>query len=111
MPTYEYRCEDCHTRTSFFVPRYEPPAAPRCRQCGSGNLQRLIFAPAYHRSEADRLAELDTSRPQDEDYYKDDRNIGLWAKKRLKELGHDPGPEFESIIEKAKKDTKEMLSS
>ncbi|MBI2320951.1 MAG: zinc ribbon domain-containing protein [Chloroflexi bacterium] len=111
MPTYEYRCPDCNARTSIFVQRYEPPAAPTCRQCGGSGLERLIFAPAYHRADGDRLADLDTSHAQGEDYYRDDRNVGLWAKRRLQELGHDPGPEFEGIIEKAKKETKEMLSS
>lgn len=111
MPTYEYRCNQCGQRTSFWVRAYEPPAEPICTACGSRELARLFSPVAYHRSEADRLAAVNTSKPQAEDYYRDDRNIGLWAKKRMLELGHDPEPEFEAIVEKAKKETKEKLSS
>lgn len=111
MPIYEYRCHQCGQRTSFLVRAYEPPAEPVCTACHSRELVRLFSPVAYHRSQPDRLAAIDTSKPQGEDYYRDDRNIGLWAKKRMTELGHDPGPEFEAIVEKAKKETKEKLSS
>jgi len=36
-------------------------------------------------------------------YYRDDRNVGLWAKKRMKEMGMDPGKEFDGVIEEARK--------
>ena len=108
MPIYEYRCADCGRKVEILVFPGERQVA--CPHCGSGALTRLMSRFAYHQSEADRLAAIDTSRPQGEDYYRDDRNIGLWAKKRLKELGHDPGPEFEGIVEKAKKKVSEELS-
>ncbi|MGQ9824331.1 MAG: FmdB family zinc ribbon protein [Desulfotomaculales bacterium] len=108
MPIYEYLCAGCQKRVEVLV--LSRDALVRCPRCGCADLERLMSPFAYHRSEADRLAGIDTSRPQSEDYYKDDRNIGLWAKKRLKELGHDPGPEFEGIIEKAKKKVKDELS-
>jgi len=108
MPIYEYRCADCGRKVEILVFPGERQVA--CPHCGSGALTRLMSRFAYHQTEADRLAGIDTSRPQSEDYYRDDRNIGLWAKKRLKELGHDPGPEFEGIVEKAKKKVKEELS-
>jgi hypothetical protein len=48
------------------------------------------------------VADLDTSRPRGDDYYKDSRNIGLWAKKRMKELGVDLGSKMEEIVEKGR---------
>lgn len=57
------------------------------------------------------MAEFDTSRPRDESFYRDSRNVGLWAKKRAKEMGADLGTQFEETVEKARsgKLVKEML--
>lgn len=62
-------------------------------------------------TEASRLAEFDISKPRDESFYRDSRNVGLWAKKRAKQMGVDLGPQFEATVEKARsgKLIKEML--
>jgi hypothetical protein len=62
-------------------------------------------------TESSRLAEFDTSKPRDESFYRDSRNVGLWAKKRAKQMGVDLGPQFEATVEKARsgKLIKEML--
>jgi len=46
-------------------------------------------------SEDARLADFDTSKPRDESFYRDSRNVGLWAKKRAKQMGVDLGGKFE----------------
>jgi hypothetical protein len=65
-------------------------------------MQRVMSRFAYHRSEASRLAAVDPSVPSGPDYYKDSRNVGLWAKKRAQELGVDLGSQFEETVEKAR---------
>ena len=57
------------------------------------------------------MAGFDTSGPRDESYYKDSRNVGLWAKKRAKEMGVDLGPKFDETVEHARsgKLIKDML--
>ena len=62
-------------------------------------------------AESSRLAEFDTSKPRDESFYRDSRNVGLWAKKRAQQMGVDLGPQFEATVEKARsgKLIKEML--
>jgi hypothetical protein len=57
---------------------------------------------AVHTTEASRLAALDTGAPRGDDYYKDSRNVGLWAKKRARQMGVDLGPKFEETVEKAR---------
>ena len=37
-----------------------------------------------------------------DDFYKDSRNVGLWAKKRMKELGVDLGSKMDEIVEKGR---------
>jgi hypothetical protein len=53
-------------------------------------------------TEASRLADFNTKRPRDDSFYKDSRNVGLWAKKRAKEMGVDLGPKFDETVEKAR---------
>lgn len=53
-------------------------------------------------SEASRLDNFDTGKPRDESFYRDSRNVGLWAKKRAKQMGVDLGPKFEATVEKAR---------
>ena len=65
-------------------------------------MSQLISRVTYHRSESDRLAEFNTRKPQGEEFYKDSRNVGLWAKKRAKELGADLGSQFDEIVESAR---------
>ncbi len=105
MPLHEYACEDCGRKDTRLVLKREDEGALKCRHCGSGRLKRLISRVAIHRTEADRLAALDTSRQPDEAYYRDNRNIGLRAKKRMQELGVDLGDAFEEKLEKARTTT------
>jgi putative FmdB family regulatory protein len=102
MPIYEYRCGDCDRLTSQLV--FKPTAAtpPTCRACGSARTQRVLSGFAYHRSEASRLAEFDASAANHPDFYKDSRNVGLWAKKRAQDMGVDLGPSFDETVEKAR---------
>jgi hypothetical protein len=57
---------------------------------------------ALHRSEASRLAAFDPSASHDPDFYQDTRNIGLWTKKRVQQMGVDLGSPFEETVEKAR---------
>lgn len=104
MPLYEYRCNQCRQRTQLLMRAYDPPQTTRCGACGSEDTRRLFSAPVVHKSEAQRLADLgDSSQAgRDPDYYKDSRNVGLWAKKRAQELGADLGPQFDEVVERAR---------
>lgn len=111
MPIYEYRCRDCGAKTSHLVLSSSRPSEPYCQACGGQELTRLISTFAYHRSEADRLAEMDSSQATGDDYYKDSRNLGLWAKKRTRELGVDPETQkqIDQVVDKAKDESNRLL--
>jgi putative FmdB family regulatory protein len=102
MPIFEYECQQCHAISTFLILKTDEAAKVACKGCGSKKLSKIISRVAYHRSESDRLAEFDSRKPQGEEFYKDSRNIGLWAKKRAKELGADLGPKFDEIAESAR---------
>jgi len=102
MPIYEYCCESCGRLTSQLVLKLAEATAPVCRACGSGQTRRVLSGFAYHRSEASRLAEFDPHASNQPDFYKDSRNVGLWAKKRAQDMGVDLGPSFDETVEKAR---------
>ena len=102
MPIYEYECRDCRAVSGFLVMKKEDEKKIVCLGCGGKKMSRVVSRVTYHRSEADRLGEFNTQKQQGEEFYKDSRNIGLWAKKRAKELGADLGPQFDEIVESAR---------
>ncbi len=102
MPIYEYECQECRAVSGFLVLKKEDEDKVACLKCGNKKMSKVISRVAYHRSENDRLNEFDTRKSQGEEFYKDSRNIGLWAKKRAKELGADLGDKFDEVVESAR---------
>jgi len=103
MPIFEYECARCGQVSSQVVLGSRKRRERRsCPACHSTRLRRVMSRFAVVESEASRLQSFDTSRPRDESFYRDSRNVGLWAKKRAREMGVDLGPQFESTVEKAR---------
>lgn len=101
MPIFEYRCADCGALTSLLVLAAGDEEALRCRVCDGRSLRRVPSAFAVHKTEAQRLGQLDAGRP-DDGFYRDRRNIGLAAKKRAREAGVELGSRFDEAVEKAR---------
>lgn len=102
MPIYEYRCNQCKREFSQLFLKPKEVYQVRCKFCNSINIKKLLSSFSVHQTEESRLANFDKSKPRGEDFYKDSRNIGLWAKKRMKELGVDLGPKMDEIVEKGR---------
>ncbi len=102
MPIYEYRCNDCGKEFSLIILTVSESGGVYCPGCGSADISRLMSRFAFHQIESSRVDALDMSKPRDQSFYRDTRNIGLWAKKRARELGADLGEGFEETVEKAR---------
>lgn len=102
MPIYEYECKDCGRAFSLLVLKSAEAANVQCNACGSPNISKLMSKFAFHQTEASRIDALETGRPRDDSFYRDNRNIGLWAKKRAREMGVDLGQSFEETVDKAR---------
>ena len=102
MPIYEYRCKKCKGEFSALIMRSEDKSKIRCEKCASRDVSRLLSRISHHQSEESRLRGFDTKKPRDDTFYKDSRNVGLWAKKRVQELGVDVGPKLDDVVEKAR---------
>ncbi|MBW1710629.1 MAG: zinc ribbon domain-containing protein [Deltaproteobacteria bacterium] len=102
MPIYEYECETCGLLTSALILNPREEETLRCEHCQGKSLTRVLSRFALHKTESQRLKEFNPRAPRDDSFYKDSRNVGLWAKKRSKELGVDLGDQFEEVVEKAR---------
>ncbi len=103
MPIYEYRCLDCGRKSSLFVRAPSAATAPACAHCGGPRLERAMSTFAHHRSEATRLEQAEEPALHNSDeYYKDPRNIGRWAEKRMDEAGIEMPSEVKEMIGKAR---------
>ncbi len=102
MPIYEYRCNQCNREVGQLFLNIREAGKVRCKYCNGRSLRRLVSSFSVHQTEESRLASFDTSKPQGDAYYKDSRNVGLWAKKRMRELGVDLGPKMDEIVERGR---------
>ncbi|HUA34370.1 MAG TPA: FmdB family zinc ribbon protein [Candidatus Binataceae bacterium] len=102
MPIFEYECAGCERISSHVVLNTRRRERRVCPACGGARLRRVMSSFAVVESESSRLSNFDTSTPRDESFYKDSRNVGMWAKKRARQMGVDLGDKFESTVEKAR---------
>lgn len=102
MPIYEYRCKSCEKTTSALILKPGEEGKVCCEHCGSDQIRKIISRFTHHKTESQRLDDFNTRGAKDDSFYRDDRNIGLWAKKRAKELGTDLGSQFDEVVEKAR---------
>ena len=104
MPMYEFLCQKCNARSSLLILNIaESLVAIKCPACGSSNLVRVISSFAFHKSL--KTIHEEAGEPtmfSGPDYYKDPRNIGRWAEKRVKELGLDMPPQAQEMIQAAR---------
>jgi len=103
MPTYEYRCLDCHHRFSLFLTYQEyGQKLVVCPCCGSQKVQRRIGRLRIARSEESRLENL--ADPSSLAGLEDDpRSLGRMMRKMSAEVGEEMGPEFNEVVDRLEK--------
>jgi len=102
MPIYEYQCEACGSFCSRLIIKPEEEHTISCGKCRSRLLKRIPSGFALHKTEAQRVKDFNPRDMRGDGFYKDDRNVGLWAKSRLNSLGVDLGPQYEEKVEQAR---------
>ncbi len=102
MPIYEYECKACGFISGHLVMKPSDRRKLTCRNCEGKKLRKVMSRFASHKTEAQRLEEFNPGDARGDSFYKDDRNIGLWAQKRAQQLGLDLGDSFGETLEKGR---------
>lgn len=101
MPIYEYRCRDCRKISTFLTLSVKSSLEPKCKKCGSANLEKLVSRVAVSRSEESRLENLaDPSKLAGLDE-NDPKSLARWMKKMGKEMGEETGEDLDRSIDEA----------
>ena len=104
MPIYEYRCQSCHKKSSFFVKSISTSLVAVCAHCQSKDMERVISSFAYHKS-AQSLREESAGAPPfgaGMDYYKDPSNIGRHVEETFEQSGMEIPDSIRETIEAAR---------
>jgi putative FmdB family regulatory protein len=101
VPIYEYRCRDCGRKSVFITLSVKSRLEPKCRKCGSTDLEKLVSRVAVSRSEESRMESLaDSSKLSGLDE-NDPKSVARWMKKMGKEMGEEAGEDFDQSIDEA----------
>ena len=103
MPDYPYQCGECRKRFSVFLTYQEYDTAEvTCPHCGSRSVSRRLGRVRFARSEQSRLDALSDSA--DLSGLEDDpRAMARMMRQMSSELGEDPGPEFNEVVNRLEK--------
>ena len=103
MPDYPYTCQNCNKRFTVFLTYQEYDSAEiACPHCGSKNISRRLGRVRFARSEESRLDSL--ADPSQLAGIEDDpRAMAKLMKQMSSEMGEDPGPEFNEVVDRLEK--------
>ncbi|MGB9521529.1 MAG: FmdB family zinc ribbon protein [Anaerolineales bacterium] len=100
MPTYQYRCLDCHKRFEIFMTYSEYGSRPvHCPFCQSEHVERRIGRIRVAKSEESRLEDL--ADPSALAGLEDDpKALGRMMRRMGSELGEEMPPEFDEVVDR-----------
>ena len=101
MPIYEYTCDDCGRLTSVFTRTMSAKVDATCSHCGSAKLSRVLSRFAYNQTEQQVLEEHG-AEPRSLEDYKDPRQIGRWAERKMNEYGIEMPKQAREMIDAAR---------
>ena len=103
MPTYTYRCDDCHRSFEIFLTYADYGVKTvTCPQCGSENISRRIEKVRFAKSEDSRLEDL-ADPSQLEGIEEDPKALGRLMRRMGDEMGEEIGPEFDEVVSRLEK--------
>lgn len=108
MPIYEFRCLSCRKKSIFLTLSVKESFTPKCKACGSHDLEKMVSRVAISRSDESRLESLaDPSKLSGLDE-NDPKSLARWMKKMGKEMGEEVGEDFDQAVEEAIEENEKM---
>jgi len=101
MPIYQYDCAACKKRVDVFFRSISRVGDPKCPECGSTKLKRVMSKVMRARSDADRLADIDINQELGR---MDSKNIGdlaRWSKDMGRRFDGALGSNFSQLAARA----------
>jgi putative FmdB family regulatory protein len=100
MPSYPYRCLNCHKRFEIFMTYSEYGKSPVvCPHCGSDQVQRRISRIRIARSEESRLEAM-ADPDKLAGLENDPKALGRMMRQMGSEMGEELGPEFDDVVDR-----------
>ncbi len=104
MPTYNYRCEECHHRFEIFLTYEEfERTEVHCPKCGGKDVTRRIGRIRIAKSGGTSLENLMDDPSSLEGIEDDPKAMGRLMRQMQSELGEDVGPEFDEVVSRLEK--------
>ncbi len=104
MPSYEYRCEECHHRFEIFLTYKDyGQKEVHCPRCGSKEVVRRIGRIRIARSSESSLENLMDDPSSLDGIEEDPKAMGKLMRQMQSELGEDVGPEFDEVVSRLEK--------
>jgi len=104
MPTYEYRCEECHHRFEIFLSYSEyDHTEVHCPECGGKNVVRRIGRIRIAKSAEGSLENLMDDPSSLDGIEEDPKAMGRLMRQMQSELGEDVPPEFDEVVSRLEK--------
>lgn len=101
MPIYEYRCGNCKRRVSIFFRSFSATSDPRCPNCDSTQLARLVSRVAAIKSEDARLEAMSDPSSFGGVDENDPKSVARFMRKMGDQMGGEElGPEFNEMVER-----------
>ena len=104
MPIYEYRCRVCRKKSTFLTLSVSAVLVPKCKHCGSPDMEKLVSRVATIRSEESRMESLSDPAGLSGLDENDPASVARWMKKMGRETGEDLGEDFEEEVDRAAED-------
>jgi putative FmdB family regulatory protein len=101
MPIYEFRCRACRKKSTFLTLSVRAALDPKCKHCGSADMEKLVSRVATIRSEDSRLESLSDPANMAGLDENDPASVARWMKKMGGEMGDELGDDFEEEIDRA----------
>ena len=101
MPIYQYDCRGCDERVEVLLRSPSATSKPKCPECGSRKLTRVMSQFARGRTEAQRLEAVDFTRHEAALEKGDEREFAKWARHAGAEYDEALGSNYRELAEKA----------
>jgi len=102
MPIYEYKCNQCFRRSTFLILNLNDPRIPKCKHCGSEDVEKLISRVRMLKSDEARMESLADPANLSGLDENDPASMARWMKKMGKEMGEEfAGEDFEQMVDEA----------